>query len=88
MVINVVGVDVPAKFGVLLSRSWASKLKDALQMDMSYATISVFGEKRRLYRENRLVYMINSKDNLENHAIYVVDIDLGSAIFYNDLCAK
>ena len=54
-------------------------------MDISYATILVFGEKRRLYRENKLAYMIISRDNLENHPIYVVDIDLGSSIFYNDL---
>ena len=34
--------DVPPKFGMLLSRSWASKLKGTLQMDMSYATIPIF----------------------------------------------
>jgi hypothetical protein len=48
------------KFGMLLSRSGATKLKGTLQMDMSYATIPIFGEQRRLYRENRLAYMINS----------------------------
>ena len=29
--------------------------------------------------------MISSRYNLENHPIYAVDIDLGSAILYNDL---
>ena len=42
-------------------------------MDMSYATILVFGEHRRLYREARLTYMVSSKDNLENNPIYYVD---------------
>jgi hypothetical protein len=43
MVMDVVMVDVPPNFGMLLSRSWASKLKVTLQMDMSYATIPIFG---------------------------------------------
>ena len=61
------------------------KLKGTLEMAISYATILVFNEKRRLYRENRMAHMIISTDNPENHPIYVVDIDLGSTILYNDL---
>ena len=75
----------PKKFGMLLSRSWVAKLKGTLQMDMSYATIPVFNEQRRLYRENGLSYMISSRDNPENHPIYAIDIDLGSTILHNDL---
>ena len=60
---DVVVVDVPTKFGMLLSRSWETKLKGTLQMDMSYATIYVFGEQRKLYRESRLAYIISSKEN-------------------------
>ena len=37
--------DVPVKFGMLLSQSWAAKLKGTLQMDMSYATILVLESK-------------------------------------------
>ena len=51
LVMDVVVADIPPKFGMLLSRSWVAKLKGTLQMDMSYATIPVFGEQRRLYRE-------------------------------------
>ena len=40
---DVVVADIPPKFGMLLSRSWAAKLKGTFQMDMSYATILVFG---------------------------------------------
>ena len=43
LVMVVVVDDIPPKFGMLLSRSWEAKLKGALQMDMSYATIHVFG---------------------------------------------
>ena len=81
VVMDIVVVDVPAKFSMLLSRSWSAKLKGTMQMDFSYATIPVFNQQRRLWRENRLKYMVSSKECLENHPIYVVDIDMGSSIF-------
>ena len=40
IVMDVVVAYIPPKFGVLLSRSWTSKLKGSLQMDMSYARYS------------------------------------------------
>ena len=79
---DIVVADVPAKFGMFISRSWLARLKGTMQMDFSYATIPIFGVQRRLYRENRLKYMINSKENPENHLIYVVDTEMGSTIFY------
>jgi hypothetical protein len=85
MVMDVVMVDIPPKFGMLLSRSWAAKLKGTLQMDMSYATIPIFGQDRRLYREVLLKYMVSSKTQPNNHPIYSIDTEVGSSIFYNDL---
>lgn len=85
---DVVVADVPLKFSMMLSRSWETKLKGTFQMDLSYATIPIFGEQRRLYRENHLAYMVRNKDNLENHPIYPIDTDMGSTMFYNDLCPQ
>ena len=68
---------IPLKFGMLLSRSWAEKIKVTMQMDLTYATIHVFGEKRILYRETRMDYMVRSKDKPENFPIYVVETELG-----------
>jgi hypothetical protein len=85
MVMDVVITDIPPKFGMLLSRSWAAKLKGTLQMDMSYTTIPVFGHDRRLYREVLLKYMVSSKTQPNNHPIYAIDTEVGSSIFYNDL---
>jgi hypothetical protein len=52
VVMDIIVVDVPPKFGMLLSRSWIKRLGGTLQMDLTYATIPVFGgEHRRLYRE-------------------------------------
>ena len=73
LIMDVIVLDNPFKLGMLLSRSLSTKLKGTLQMDMSYATIPIFGEQRRLYRESRLNYMVSSKDKPENHPIYFVD---------------
>jgi hypothetical protein len=49
-VMDVVVANIPPKFGMLLSRSWAAKLNGTLHMDMSYATIPIFYQEIRLYR--------------------------------------
>ena len=85
---DVVVVDVPPQSRMLLSRSWESKLKGTLQMNLSYAMILVFDEKRKLYRENQLAYMINNRENPENHPIYSIDNDMGSSILLNDACSQ
>jgi ribonuclease HI len=84
MVMNVVVVDIPPKFGMLLSRSWVAKLKGNLQMDMSYTTILVFGQYRRFYIEVLIKYMVNNKSHPNNHPIYFVETEIGSSIFFND----
>jgi len=86
VVMDVVVTNIPPKFGMLLSRSWETKLKGTLHMDMSYATIPMFGKQRILYRETQLAYMVSILDRPNNHPIYVVDIDIADSIFYNNLC--
>jgi ribonuclease HI len=81
VVMDIVVVDVPTKFGMLLSRSWIKILGETLHMYLSYATIPVFGgEHRRLYREAQLAYIISDEENPTNHPIFALDIDLGSNI--------
>jgi hypothetical protein len=43
VLMDVVIADIPPKYGMLLSRSWGAKLGGTIQLDMSYATILVFG---------------------------------------------
>ena len=76
--------SIPPNFGMLLSRSWAAKLKGSLQMDMSYATFPVFGVHRRLFREKKLSYMVTSAKRPNNHPIYSVDTEMGSTIFFTE----
>ena len=53
IMMDIVVANIPPKFGLLLYRSWRKRLGGTLQMDLTYATIPMFGgETKRLYREN------------------------------------
>jgi hypothetical protein len=85
VLMDVVVVDIPPKYGMLLSRSWGAKLGGSLQLDMTYATILVFGGQfTRLYRETRLAFMVSDPHNQNNYPIYIVDQDLGNCILSID----
>jgi hypothetical protein len=83
VVLDVIVADIPPKFGMLFSRSWSKKLGGTLQMDLSYATIHVFGgEHQKMYMEVRLDYLVSDHENPNNNPIYVVEDELGSSIFH------
>ena len=69
---------------MLLSRSCGAKLKGTMQLDFSYATIAIFGQLRKLYREKKMKYMITSKDKPVNHPINAAHIDLESFVLDSD----
>jgi len=81
---DVVVADIPPKYGMLLSRFWGAKLQGSLQLDLSYATISVFGQPKRLYRETLMRYMVSSEDKPQNFPIYSIHTDMDSFILFND----
>ena len=71
VLMDVVVADIPPRFGMLLSRSWVAKLKGTLQPDFSYATILVFGQMRKLYREQKMKYMIRKKQRgINGHGLH------------------
>ena len=83
LVMDIVVANIPSRFGMLLSRSWSKNLGGTLQMEVSYATIRVFGgEFRRLYRETQMAYIISDQHNPSNHPIYAEEKDLGSSILH------
>jgi hypothetical protein len=84
MVMDIVVADIPPKYSMLLSRSWGAKLKGTLQLDMSYTTILVFGQQRRLYKETLMKYMVTNQENPHNYPLYSAHSDLDSFIIYND----
>lgn len=57
-------------------------------MDMSYATIHVFGQPRRLYKETLMSYMVSNKEMPNNNLIYSVHSNMDSFILYNHLCLE
>jgi len=84
LVMDIVVAYIPPKYGMLLSRSWGANLQGTLQMDMTFATIPVFGQQRRLYRETLIKFMVSSQDRPHNYLLYSVHSDFDSFILYND----
>lgn len=50
---------------------------------MSYATIFVFGQPKKLYRETLMKYMVSSQDRPQNFPIYSIHLDIDSFMLYN-----
>ena len=85
ILMDIVVVNIPPKYDMLLSRSWGAKLGGYLQLDMSYATIPIFGcHFTHLYRETRLAYTVSDPQNPNRFPIYVADQDLGNCILSFD----
>jgi hypothetical protein len=83
VVMDIIVVGIPPKFGMLLSKTWAKKVGGSLQINLTYATIPVFGgEHRRLYKEVMLAYIVSDHHNPINHPIYVVEDEMGSSVFH------
>ena len=52
-------------------------------MDLTYATIPVFGgERRRLYREAQLAYIVSDEADPTNHPVFALDTNLGSSLLH------
>jgi ribonuclease HI len=90
VIMDIVVADVPANYGLLLSRSFAHKLGGSLQMDMSYAMVPIFGgEERRLYRENKMQYVVSDSKKEKNHPIYSIEENMGCcSLFLNSELQK
>jgi len=84
ILMDVVVTDIPTKYDMLLSRSWGAKLQGSLQLDLSYATISVFGQPKRLYRETLMKYVVSSEEKPQNFPLYSIHTDMDSFILFND----
>ena len=52
-------------------------------MDMTYATIPIFNQTRRLYRESHMQYMVSSQERPEKSPLYSVHTGLDSFILFN-----
>ena len=50
LIMDIVMVDIPPKFGLLLSQSWSKILGGTLQMDLTYATIPMFRGETKVWK--------------------------------------
>jgi len=57
---DIVVADIQPKYDILLPRYWGAKLQGSLQLDISYATISVFGQPKKLYGKTLMKYVVSS----------------------------
>lgn len=80
---DIVVADIPLKYGMVLSRSWGEKIQGSLQLDMSYATILVFGHPKKLYRETLMKYVVSTHERPQKFPIYSMNYDIDSFILYN-----
>jgi hypothetical protein len=81
VMMDIVVVDVPTNYGMLLSRTWSGKVGGTIHMDMAYATLPVFGgENIRLYQKTQFSYVVSDKNNPRNHPIYATNEYLGYCI--------
>ena len=53
-------------------------------MDMTYATIPIFSQPRRLYKETHMKYMVSNQEIPVNSPLYSIHTNLGSFILFND----
>ena len=85
VVMEIVVADIPARFGMLLSRSWGTKIEGSIKLDLTYATIPVFGgQERRLYRERRFVKMVTKADNSVNSPVYTKEGEFSCLMLEED----
>ncbi|KAH9291178.1 hypothetical protein KI387_043631, partial [Taxus chinensis] len=81
--LDVVIVDCPAKWGMLLSRKWAASVGGSVQMDMSYATIPIEGNLVKLYGEKKMLYLIEDPSNA-SYEVLQADVDLNNFVSFVD----
>lgn len=80
---DIVVTKIPRKYGMLLSRSWGGKLQGSLQLDVSYATTSIFGQPKKSYQETLMKYMLSSQDQPKKFPIYSIHSYIDYFILYN-----
>jgi hypothetical protein len=93
MVMDVVIIDCPTQWGMLLSRKWCADVGGTLQMDLTYADILVKDNiKVRVFREQKMFHNVEDPKIGDNDLMYL-DIkepkaeegDLGNYMLTNDV---
>ncbi|KAH9307058.1 hypothetical protein KI387_011462, partial [Taxus chinensis] len=81
--LDVVIVDCPTKWGMLLSRKWAASVGGSVQMDMSFSTIPIEGSLVKLYGEKKMLHLIEDPNNASYEVLFA-DVDADNFIGFAD----
>ena len=82
---DIVVADILDQFEMLLSRSWGTNIGGSIKIDLTYATIPVFGgEERQLYRESRFVKIVTKANGSINSPVYTKEGEFSCIMFDED----
>ena len=74
MTMNVLVVDIPPHYGMLLSRKLSASMGGSIQNDLSYATFNIAGENFNVLRESRTPHTIEKYE--DTHINCCIDMDM------------
>ena len=76
---TVLVVDIPPRYGMLLSREWSVAMGGSLQCDLSFATFQVKNKAIKVTREPRVNHMVEEHVVAEDvDETFFSDIDIDS----------
>lgn len=85
VVMDIVVADIPARFGMLLSRSWGSNIRGSIKLDLTYTTIPILGgEEMRLHRESRFFKIVMRVDCSGKAPVYWKERELSFLLLEED----
>jgi hypothetical protein len=87
LVMDMVVIDRLVKWGMLLSRKWAVDTSNNIQMDWSYADMSIaLGQTVRLFCEQKMLHHVEDPQQLDNEPLYpkVSKPELGTYVVMDD----
>lgn len=76
LTMSVLVVDIPPRYGMLLSRKWSATMGGNLQCDLSFATFHVDNKVVKIKRESRVTYMI--EDTRDETTTCFLDTDINT----------
>lgn len=84
---DVIVIDVPDTWGMLLSRQWAATLGGSIQLDWTYATIPASEHSLvKLYREHEKKYHVEDPKKPNNEFVYHTN-SVGNYAIYSNFMA-
>ena len=78
LTMTVLVVDIPPRYGMLLSRKWSATMGGSLQCDLSFSTFQVDNKAIKITREPRVNHMVEehiAAKDVDETCFLDIDID-------------